>query len=153
GGPAYIPFLQTQFHGLHGYSDLCVYFIRRANVLTRDEGCWTLICTKTVTEGKSRHSGLSHVVGGGSTIIAAQTHIQWPGAASVVVCAPTVFRGTWSGAVLLNGVVVPEISAALEPGIRLDAIPLKSNKHLSSTGFLIYGRGFILDRATGDAMR
>jgi hypothetical protein len=153
GGPTYMPYLQFQFLGIHGYSDLCVYFIRRTDALTRRNGCWTLICTKTVTEGKSRSSGLGYVIEVGSTIITAQTDIQWPGVASLVVCAPTVFRGEWSGEVSLNGVRVSRVSAALEPGVLSNPLPLKSNKNLSSTGFLTYGRNFVLDRATAESMR
>jgi hypothetical protein len=150
GGIGYIGFFQTQYPGFHGYSDLGAYFVRRAESLVRAGGCWTLLCTKTIAEGKARDSGLQAAISAGSTIIAARTKIDWPGAASVVVCAPTVFRRPWSRAVELDGETTASISASLTAEKAWAPLPIAENKSLSSTGFLTYGRGFVLSREAGE---
>jgi len=148
GGRNYIPYFQQGYPRFHGYSDLGTYFLRRAESLVRVTGCWTLLCTNTITEGKARESGLQAVLDAGSTIIAARSRIVWPGVANVVVCAPTVYRGEWSQLVVLDGLEVSAIGSRLAAETSRAPSMLIENKSLSSTGFLTYGRGFVIDPET-----
>ncbi len=143
-GTLYIMMLQASFYGSHGYSDLCTYFFRRAFSLVCRCGLAGLIGTKSVAQGKARESGLGWIADNEGVIIRALTEVPWPGQASVLVCVPLVYKGTWHGLSIHNGISVSAISSTLEPIAEQTVHVLRCNSGKSTTGFLIYGRGFII---------
>lgn len=147
GGSEYLVLLQCVFEGTHGYSDLCTYFLRRTYALLGDEGIVGVIATNTVAQGKSSQSGLGWLLKNGAVIISAWSEVKWPGEASVVVCMPFLRKGKWKGRIQLDGNEVDFISETLEAIIAREVFQLAANDTLSTTGFLTYGRGFLLNRA------
>jgi hypothetical protein len=105
-----------------------------------------------VSEGKTLDSGIRVVLRSGSEIIAAKTKVEWPGVANVEVCAPTIFAGQWKGERILNGAVVGGIGPDLTAERPFTPARIGTQAALSGTGFLTYGRGFLIPIDTAEAM-
>jgi hypothetical protein len=147
GGSEYLVLLQCVFEGTHGYSDLCTYFLRRTYALLGEDGILGIIATNTLAQGKSSQSGLGWLLKNGAVIVSAWSEVKWPGEASVVVCMPFLRKGKWKGRIQLDGNKVDFISETLEAIIAREVFKLAANDRLSTTGFLTYGRGFLLNFA------
>jgi hypothetical protein len=152
-GESYLTFVQAVFEGTHGYSDLCTYFLRRSFDLACISGCSGLIGTTSLVEGKARESGLGWICNHGATIIRAYSDMPWPGQAAVGVCIPIYTKQDWAGPFVLDGLAVDSLSSSLEPLPECEPQTLISNKGLSTTGFLTYGRGFVLSEEDASTLR
>lgn len=147
-GDAYIGLFQRLFPHVHGKSDIVAYFFLRACESLRIGGILGLVATNSIRQGRTRESGLQHLVSRGLAVYDAWTDIQWPvlGGASVFV---DVISATWKGAPperRLNGSPVVEINSALEAGAeQSDPVPLLCNEGRAYQGSIVLGTGFMLE--------
>jgi hypothetical protein len=144
GGDQFAEFLLRIYPETHGYSDFATFFLRRSFDLCAASGVVGLLATNTVTQGKSRESGLGWLVRNGATILWAVSEMKWPGTASVVISIPIFIKGKWLGGRVLDGKIVQSISSSLEQMAEGEPYRLGTNKERSTTGFLTYARGFVL---------
>ena len=146
-GSQYLKYVQTVFEGSHGYSDFCTYFFRRSFQLVILRGLCGLVGTNSVAQGKARESGLGWINQNQGVIISALTDVAWPGKAVVLICVPIIYKGSWLGFSTLNGELVSAISSTLEPIAEKTVHILNCHSGRSTTGFLTYGRGFVVTSA------
>jgi hypothetical protein len=92
-GDAYSEWLAHVHPESHGLADLVAHFFRRAFNLLRPNGCFGLIATNTISQGRTRHTGLRWINTNGGTIYRAAKRRRWPGAAAVVVSLVHVIKG------------------------------------------------------------
>lgn len=142
----YPVWLQQLHEESHGNADLAAHFFRRAFTRLRPEGTFGLIATNTISQGDTRSTGLRWICAHDGTIYSATTRYKWPGAAAVVVSVVHVVRGAYAGAFVLDGRVVPTITAFLfHAGGNEDPVRLKANEDCSFIGSYVLGMGFTFD--------
>ena len=150
--PEFQQYIKSTFDDSKGAADLCVFFIRRAFILVRADGSVGMIATKSIAEGDSRIVGLLHILNVGGTVYWAQHEIPWPGGANVTISMIAIKNGSWSGARLLNGRVVVDISSRLTNDVVIESEKLNSNKEMCSDGIKIQGDGFIIEPAEAERL-
>ncbi len=142
----YLDWLKAMHVESHGNADLVAHFFRRAFTLIRRSGTFGLIATNTVGQGDTRSTGLRWICTQGGEVYAATRRLTWPGLAAVVVSVVHVFRGVWRSEHLLDGLVVPTITAFLFHGGGHDNPEvLVANKSKSFVGSYVLGMGFTFD--------
>lgn len=130
----------------HGNADLAAHFFRRAYRLLRRAGTFGLVATNTIAQGDTRASGLRWICMNGGTIYAARKRVPWPGEAAVVVSVVHGAKEAEPTPRVLDGVVVPTITAYLLPrGDHADPLPLSANAGQSFQGSIVLGMGFTFD--------
>ena len=128
-----------------GLSDLVVYFVRRIFGLLKPNGFTAFITTNSIRDGDIRKDGLEQVLAQGGEINMAVRGIKWPGRANIVVSLVAVYKGRWGGARVLDGQVVPIISAYLEDYVDAsDPSLLRANAGKLLEGSKWVGEGFLL---------
>lgn len=140
------------FDDIHGNADYCVFFLRRAGVLTHKNGVFGLITTKTISEGDTRESGLSALLSQGGRIIRAVTAHPWPGIASVLVSLVFVAKHGGNGFAYLDESQVDTISAYLSSGERLEPNNLAARNDQVFQGSSVRGDGFLLSDAEAEEL-
>lgn len=142
----YLDWLKTTHDKSHGTSDLVAHFFRRAFSLLTEQGCFGLIATNTIGQGDTRATGLRWICTNRGTIYAAKRRYKWPGHAAVVVSIVHACRGTYHGAIQLDGRSVPIITAYLfHQGGHENPEPLEANRGKSFIGCYLLGMGFTFD--------
>jgi hypothetical protein len=142
----YLDWLKTIHEESHGNADLVAHFYRRAFNLLRKDGCFGLIATNTIGQGDTRSTGLRWICLHGGTIFSARRRYKWPGAAAVVVSVIHVCHGKLYAPFLLDGRVVPQITAYLfHAGGHDDPARLQANEGKSFIGSYVLGMGFTFD--------
>ena len=142
----YKDWLQQVHEKSHGNADLVAHFFRRAFNLLRENGAFGLIATNTIAQGDTRATGLRYICEHGGAIYRARRRVKWPGLAAVIVSVLHIHRGTWTGAGLLDGVIVPTITAFLfHRGGHEDPARLAENDDKSFVGSYVLGMGFTFD--------
>jgi hypothetical protein len=145
-GEVYLSWLSHLHPESHGLADLVAQFFRRAFTLLRPNGCFGLIATNTISQGRTRHTGLRWIATNGGTIYRARKRLKWPGEAAVVVSIVHVIKGLAPGTCVLNEVPVRQITAYLfHDGGDEDPAKLKSNAQLAFIGNVVLGMGFTFD--------
>jgi hypothetical protein len=148
----YPVWLQTIHDQSHGNADLVAHFYRRAFSLLRQQGAFGLIATNSISQGKTRATGLGWICAHEGLIFAAQTRIPWPGEAAVVVSVVHVIKGGAPRIVELDGRRVPQLNDALSTLGDYEPVSLFENAELSYIGSYLNGMGFTFDDADGDGM-
>lgn len=146
-GGTYLNFLTSCLYpGSSANTDLCAFFIRRANALVEQGGITGFIATSSMSEGDTRVVGLQALLDSGSSIIRASTKSIWPGTAGVTYSPVWIYRGDWKGVFCLDGNAVLKINSFLTESGSLDLAPkkLKRNYELSFQGSIPLGEGFVL---------
>ena len=142
----YKDWLQQVHEKSHGNADLVAHFFRRSFGLIRERGAFGLIATNTIAQGDTRATGLRYICENGGEIYRARRRVKWPGLAAVIVSVLHIHRGTWTGAGLLDGVIVPPITAFLfHRGGHEDPARLAENDDKSFVGSYVLGMGFTFD--------
>ena len=142
----YTDWLRTMHAESTGKCDVVAHFFRRAFSLLRKCGALGLIATNTIAQGDTRNTGLRWICEHGGVIYRADRRKKWPGQAAVVVSVLHVRRGPWHGDPLLDGKVVPAVTAFLfHRGGNRDPRRLKANSKLSFQGSIVLGMGFTFD--------
>jgi hypothetical protein len=148
----YVDWLKEVHEGSLGYSDLIAHFFRRGFALLRSGGCLGLIATNTIAQGDTRASGLAWIRQNGGTIYKATRRVKWPGLAAVVVSVIHIEKGPVSRPSVLDGLVVPRITAFLfHGGSDSDPMRLPESTNMSFQGANIHGSGFTFDDAVPGA--
>ncbi len=143
----YLDWLLAITSGASGKADLCVFFLRRAEVLIGDHGTLGFIATNSIAQGETRQSGLRHLLTCGAVLYNALTSVLWPGEAAVIVSIVCLAKGTAVDVVdpCLNDRRVPAINSLLRPRPeRAESVSLLANQELWSKGVDISGQGFLL---------
>ena len=137
-----------------GAADICCYFFRRSfNFLRGELGTLGLLATNSITEGDSPTVGLEPIVDDGGSIYRARPSFEWPGQAGVFVAQIHIFKGTYSGARVLEDRAVQFISCKLGDESDADRHKLRGKLCSCSAGRQLYGQGFIIDAALADKFR
>lgn len=117
-------------------------------LVIRADGCFAIITTNSVAQGKTRACGLDVIASQHGTISFAVPSVRWPGQAAVFVALVSVIKGDWKGPVVLNGCAVDSINTLLDEGEVLDLpLQLEANQAKSFIGNYVLGDGFILDHS------
>jgi hypothetical protein len=152
-GPAYKEHLARYLTlGDPSIADLVVFFFLRVCGLVRTSGYAGLLARRSLAEGKNREVGLEQLLKTSATIFSAHTNIPWPGKASVIVHQIHIVKGTWLGAIQLNGSRVPAISAYLDDMQLEVPKPLNSNLGRMFQGVIINNEGFKIDQKAAEAL-
>jgi hypothetical protein len=145
-GMIYFSYLLEAFPGAAHQCDIVAHFFRRAYSLLRMPGAQGLLATKTISKGDTRNGGLAWICEHGGTIFSAVRRLPWPGRAAVIVSAVSLYKGSYKGLRLLDGVPVEKITAYLfHRGGNSDPARLGGRNRLFSKGSQIYGQGFLFD--------
>ena len=145
-GPHYLSWLATLHDGSRGLSDLVAYFFRRCFSLVRNTGSFGLIATSTVSQGDTRATGLGWIRQNVRGIYSTRKRLTWPGQAAVVVSVIHVYKGTYRGAVTLDGREVETITSYLfHAGTGEEPKVLANNQSLAFIGSNVLGPGFTFD--------
>jgi hypothetical protein len=112
-----------------------------------------VLATNTISEGDTREVGLDQIllrsVDGrvDNALYRAVKSIKWPSKSATLEIAKLWLRkGPWSGALVLDGSIVPVITAYLSSETAsVKPYPLQANKGLSYIGSYVLGMGFVLE--------
>ena len=150
----YADWLKAEHPESHGNADLVAHFFRRGFNLLREGGTLGLIATNTIGQGDTRSSGLRWICTHGGEIYEARKRVMWPGrSAAVVVSVVHLTKGPFPGQRLLDGRVVPTITAYLfHAGSHNDPEALLANAGKSFVGSFVLGMGFTFDDADTDGV-
>lgn len=148
-GHHYNAYLVTRFDGYRTGGDLAGAFVLSFWRLRRLGGAIGMITTNTLGKGATRENGLALIRRKGAVVAFAQTDIEWPGVAAVVVCA-IVLRDVVATC-LLNGRAVASISSRLDslPENEVATLPMRQNKCFE--GDKAGGKGFVVSDAEAKA--
>ena len=134
--------------GVRGTADLSAYFLLRGMALLGTSGHAGLVTTATISKGDTQTVGLQQVVGAGAIVYRAESRLKWPGEASVDIAQLWVTRRAYAGSIVLNGVQVSAISAALSNASRYRGEPerLAAHGERICKGAELQGEGFKLNK-------
>lgn len=142
----YLEWLQCIHEQSHGNADLVAHFFRRSFTLLKPFGCLGLIATNTIGQGDTRSTGLRWIRLHSGIIYKANRRLKWPGQAAVIVSVIHISKGKVSGPYMLNGRLVPIITAYLShSGGDDDVAQLGRNRGKVITGVRVLGMGFTFD--------
>ena len=143
---AFQDWLKSAHPESHGNADLVAHFYRRSFNVMRDAGCFGLIATNTIRQGDTRATGLRWICCNGGTIYHARRRLKWPGAAAVIVSVIHIRRGSACEELILDGTVVPIVTAYLfHQGGHENPSALSRNGATSFQGPIALGMGFTFD--------
>lgn len=94
-------------------TDLCAYFVQRADLLTSEAGNYEFLATTTISQSDTREASLDLIVKRGGRIRFAQRNLPWPGTAAVRISVLSIEKSKSQNAANLDGVSVDKISAFL----------------------------------------
>lgn len=130
--------------GKKGSINLVLYFLLRGARSVRSSGAIGFIATDSVTESDTRSVGMTSLFEIASPFRAVSSQ-PWPGKAGVYISVLHMYKGEWTGEVVLNGKKVHAISTMLRSGHELpQPQPLVSNSGFCSDGVKVQGIGFVL---------
>jgi hypothetical protein len=132
--------------------DLVVHFFIRVHLLLRRGGYSGLLGRRSLNEGANREVGLRQLLELGLTIYAANTNLQWPGKASVVVHQIHMTSDKWSGTRVLNGTHVDIISEELSDKEVWEIQKLEDNLGRMFQGTILSGEGFKITADTAQSL-
>jgi hypothetical protein len=151
-GHAFCEYVKWEFAPA-GLSDLVAYFVRRIYTLLRPGGFTAFITTNSIKDGDIRKDGLEQVLAQGGAINMAVRGIKWPGRAKLVVALVALHRGEWRGKRMLDGKVVPVISAYFEDSEDVgEPTVLPENANSVYQGSIFLGDGFLLSHDEADRL-
>jgi len=144
--------LKGWLSGPAGTTDLCVYFLLRANTLAKPEAHIGMVLSDIISQGESRTNGLDNLLRSGSQITLAVKSTDWPGQAGVKIALLHLARSNWNGVRILNGRVAAAINSYLQEN-ESDSTPkqLAENDELCFSGHYLMGQGFVLTEAERDS--
>lgn len=137
-----------------GLSDLVVFFLRRIHGLLRDNSFTAIITTNSIIDGDVRKDGLEQILSANSSINMAVRHMNWPGAANLVVSLLSIYKGQWDGLKMLDNHSVEHINSFFEESEKIDQpFNLQENQNRIFQGSIFLGDGFLLTHEEANAMR
>jgi hypothetical protein len=146
-----LAYLKSWLKGAAGTTDLCVYFLIRASVLTKRDGFIGLIVSDIVSQGESRVNGLERLISEGYSIYSCISSMEWPGAAGVKISLIHIAKERWRGAVKINGVFTDGTITSFLQNSRdqseVSPYPLSANEDSCFSGHYLMGQGFVVTAA------
>ncbi len=153
-GERYLQYLLETYFGSHGKADLCSYFVQKVSkIASQINGCYSMVVTSSITEGRTRETGLTSIIASGDTIYFVRRKFKWPGLASVYASRFAAMRGQVDSSLtkILDNKAVNEITSYfLSFGPSASPLPLLQNKGYAYSGVNPNGKGFILDQTDLD---
>jgi hypothetical protein len=111
----YVEWLQFRHPDSHGNSDLVAHFYRLSFAQCRNGGTLGLVATTRIGEGDTCETGLKWITRNHGDIFAATDAQKWPGDAAVQYRAIHVYKGLYTGLLILGssrpGYITPELYA------------------------------------------
>ena len=151
-----LAYLKTWLNGPAGTTDLCVYFLIRASLISERHGYIGLILSDIVSQGESRVNGLERLLADGLSVYSCVPSMEWPGLAGVKIAQVHLSKFGWSGAVKING---ENASGAITSYLQssedqADSSPkqLASNEGICFSGHYLMGQGFVLSEEERDGL-
>jgi type I restriction-modification system DNA methylase subunit len=143
-------FVHILAFGQRGNADMVAYFFLRVMTLLADRAAIGLVATNSIAQGRSREVSLDRMVADGFTITRCIQSRPWPAAsASLEYAAVWGTNGEVAGNIPRTADDVPtkRISTLLEPGGRLDSVPLRlaENSAIAFQGSYVLGMGFTVE--------
>jgi hypothetical protein len=132
--------------------DMVVHFFIRTFDILRPDGCAGLLGRRSMNEAKNCDVGFRQLIENGASFFLANTDLEWPGRAAVVVHQVHWRKGAWNGTRRLNGCVVPLITADLSEQERIVPEKLPRNQKRMYQGSILSGEGFKIDAETAQSM-
>lgn len=123
-GSSYLRYIKTNYVSNQN-TDLCAYFVQRADLLTKKIGNYGFLATTTIAQSDTREASLDLVIKSGSRIRFAERNLPWPGTASVRISVLSIEKSKSRSLSRLDGDIVDTISAFLTAD---DNISDKPNK-------------------------
>ena len=144
-GIAYRDFIVDQIAKQKGSADFVAYFFLRVMDLIKENGCFGLVSTNTISQGDTREIGLDQVDTKGK-IYRAVSSRPWSGTAALEVAYVWAKKGKWNGKFNLDSKEVSGITPYLTSQSSVSGNPyrLVSNSNKSFFGSKVYGQGFVL---------
>ena len=143
-GKSLLDWLIINFSEAGNRTDIVAYFLRRIYKLLRAQGSIGLIATNSISDGDTRKAGLEQIITKSGVIFSANTNMNWPGHASVIVSSVTISKGEFYGDKFINDKKVSFISALLnDSAISSEPEIIKSNLSISYEGYKTAGVGFL----------
>lgn len=144
-GDNYLAFLHSNYPSFQNRADLCAIFYLQAFKKVAPLGALGLIATNTIAQGDTRLAGLDEILKYRGIIYFTESSVPWPGQAAVSVSVVNIFRGSYRGAVILDGKNVENISSSLDDLMSLgNTFRLSENIEKNYAGAHVYGAGFTL---------
>ena len=153
-GTAYRDFLVEWIaNNVKGSADFVAYFFLQISRLLKDDGCFGLVATNTISQGDTREVGLDQVATKGKIYRAIPSR-PWSGTAALEVAYVWVKKGEWNGKYLLDEKSVNGITPYLTEISKVKGNPekLKENEGKSFKGTEFHGMGFVLEPEEANAL-
>ncbi|KZC42344.1 ATP phosphoribosyltransferase regulatory subunit [Rhodanobacter sp. FW510-R12] len=146
--------LKSWLHGAAGTTDLCVYFLLRAAVVTGRSGFIGLVLSDIISQGESRVNGLDRLLSEGSSVYKCVPSMDWPGQAGVKIALVCISKATWNapvtiGEVTFDGTVNSYLQIS-DSGQEFTPLKLMQNDELCFSGHYLMGQGFVLSSVERD---
>ena len=152
-GPLYQKYLVNHLTlARTGSVDLVVHFFIRVHSLLRRGGYAGLLGRRSINEATNREVGLRQLLDRGVTIYTANTNLQWPGEASVVVHQIQMTSDKWHGRRVLNGIAVDVITEELSDKEVWEIQKLDDNLGRMFQGTILSGEGFKISPESADSL-
>ena len=153
---ALLTYLKSWLHGSAGTTDLCVYFLLRASVVTGHHGFIGLVLSDIVSQGESRVNGLERLLSEGLVVYRCIPSMDWPGQAGVKIALVYISKRAWHapvaiGATMLDSVINSYLQFS-DCGLESAPHQLASNEGICFSGHYLMGQGFVLDVAERDRL-
>jgi hypothetical protein len=145
-GTAYRDFIvEWVANNVKGSADFVSYFFLQISRLLKNDGCFGLVATNTISQGDTREVGLDQVATKGEIYRAIPSR-PWSGTAALEVAYVWAKKGDWNGKYFLNEKPVDGITPYLTEIGRILGTPytLEVNSGKSFQGSNILGIGFTM---------
>ena len=145
-GTAYRDFLvEWVANNVKGSADFVAYFFLQISRLLKDDGCFGLVATNTISQGDTREVGLDQVATKGKIYRAIPSR-PWSGTAALEVAYVWAKKGEWKGKYFLNEKSVNGITPYLTEIGETSGTPFKleANSGKSFQGSNVLGIGFTM---------
>jgi hypothetical protein len=146
-GTAYRDFIVEWIaNNVKGSADFVAYFFLQISRLLKNDGCFGLVATNTISQGDTREVGLDQVATKGKIYRAIPSR-PWSGTAALEVAYVWAKKGEWKGKYFLNEKSVNGITPYLTEIGQTSGTPfrLEANSGKSFQGSTVLGMGFVLE--------
>ena len=153
-GTAYRDFLvEWVANNVKGNADFVAYFFLQISRLLKDDGCFGLVATNTISQGDTREIGLDQVATKGKIYRAIPSR-PWSGTAALEVSYVWAKKGEWKGEYFLDNQPVKAITPYLTVQSSELGKPyrLEANSGKSFQGSIVLGMGFVLEPVEAKAL-
>jgi hypothetical protein len=129
-----------------GNADLCAHFYRKSFELLRNNGCFGLLATNSISETDNRTSSLLPILDEGGIIIWAISDLPWPGKAGLHISTVCIHSGSYLNKAILDGKAVDKINSHLDIDNALRGpFKLYAQSNVSFKGVDTGGLGFVME--------